>query len=181
MERVQLIDVIGEWEGSAFQKWAYNYMSKNLWRVAYYWGDMDDCMQEAAIEFLLMKRDYQAKVNSAKQFMCLYQLCLRSHVNNVSVKDSRNRSALALLTKADMEPASASDANITVLLNEASSELKEALSLMFNAPQEIMEMLRSDCRRGTSSKQFFNKVLAYMGIGADKAFSLQKELTDLLS
>lgn len=170
--------IIGEWVDSAYQKWAYNYLRNNLWRVAHVKGDMDDMMQEAAIEFILMKRDYEDKVNSPQQFMSLYKLCLMSHINNISSKDSRNRHALTQLEV--IEPAVSPDANITILLNEGSPELKEVLSIFFNAPQEVMNILRKEAS-SFSPKQFWNRVLTFCNISQERSAALAKELNDLLS
>ena len=174
-ERVELI---GEWQGSVYQKWAHHYLSNNMWRIAHQIGDLDDAMQEAAIEFTLMKRDYGSKVNSPRQFMSLFQLCLRSHLNNLSMKDSKNRSTLTKLEA--KEPAIRPDAELNVLLNESSNELKEVLKIFLNAPNEVMETLRKEAS-SYSPKQFWNVVLRYCHIAPEKSASLMKELEDRLS
>lgn len=174
-ERVELI---GEWKGSVYEKWAFRYLSTNMWRIQHQLGDMDDAMSEAFIEFHLMKRDYGEKVNSPRQFMSLFQLCLRSHVNNISMKDSKNRKALTSIEA--KEPAIQPDAEITTLLNESSPELVEILKIFFNAPVEIMETLRKDAS-SCSPKQFWNRVLDYCKIPRDHSPALMKELEDRLS
>ena len=175
MERAGLS---GDWQGSVYQKWAYRFMSNNMWRIAHQLGDIDDAMQEAAIEFTLMKRDYGDKVNSPQQFMALYKRCLFSHINNISIKDSRNRQTLTKIEA--KEPTVRPDAELTVLLNEGSSELKEVLKIFFNAPNEVMEVLRKEVS-SYSPKQFWNHVLKYLGIAPARSKVLTEELTRLLT
>ena len=197
--------LIGEWENSQYQKYAWNFFSRNLWKVAYLKGDLNDLMQEAAIEFILMKRDYGDKINSPQHFMSLYKLCLHSHLTNMSIKDSRNRATLkkvkdtytpqdqrdtleerenyydrSTLQSVVQGPIVRPDAEINVLLNESSPELKEVLKIFFNAPTEIMETLRKDCS-SLSPRQFWNRVLRHVGFPQEKSVKLMKELEDRLS
>ena len=204
MERVFLI---GEWGGSVYQKWAYKYLSNNLWRVQHRIGDLQDLMQEAAMEFILVRNDpkIMTKINSPAQFMSYYQRSLASHVNNISMKDSRNRATLkkiknaytpqeqrdtleerefafdrAALYSVIQSPIVQPDAELNIILNESSNELKEVLKIFFNAPVEVMETLRAECK-SYSPLQFFNRVLKYCGIPQEKSKELIKELEDRLS
>ena len=197
--------LIGEWEGSPYQKYAWNFFSRNLWKVAHLKGDISDLMQEAAVEFILMKRDYGDKVNSPQHFMSLYKLCLHSHLTNMSIKDSRGRATLkkvkdtytpqeqrdvleerepyydrATLQNVVQGPVVRPDAELNVLLNECSVELKEVLKIFFLSPTEIMETLRKDCS-SLSPRQFWNRVLRHLGIPQEKSAGLIKELEDRLS
>lgn len=197
--------LIGEFEGSSYQKWAYRYLSANLWRIQHRIGDLDDCMQEAACEFILCKRDYGDKVENEKHFMSLYKRCLFSHVTNISIKDSRNRATLkkvkdtftpqdqrdvleerenyydrSTLQNLVQGPVVRPDAELNIRLNESSPELQEVLKIFFNAPTEIMETLRKDCS-SLSPRQFWRRVVKHCNIPQDKSIILEKELNDLLS
>jgi len=197
--------LIGEWGGSSYQKWAHNYITANLWRVAHAKGDHDDLMQEAAVEFILCKRDYGDKVANEKHFMSLYKMVLHSHITNISIKDSRGRATLkkiknaytpqdqrdvleeretyydrSALQSVVQGPVIRPDAELNVKLNECSNELREVLKIFFNAPTEVLETLRSDCS-SLSPRQFWRRVVKHCNIPQDKSIILEKELNDLLS
>lgn len=188
MDRIPLLE---PWPGP-WEKWARNYCNKNLWRIGHVIGDIDDALGEAALVYVETKLRYGATVNSPAHFMRLFQISLISWVHTLSTKDSRNRqtivtlkqqkpydwSGASLMWRADAitEP----DAEIAVLLNEGSSELKQILKIFLNAPQEVMDALRREAS-SYSPRQFFNKVLAFAGINQDRSAELQRELTTLLT
>lgn len=175
MERKPIID---EWEGSAFQKWAKNFCAKNQWRVAHVFGEYEDCLAECTYMFFICKERYGATVNSEKHFMYMYKLWVTMEWNKFAVKDGNIRKLHQSIP--DVEPTIESDANLAVTLSEASSELREVLKIMINAPQELMDVLRSETT-SYSLKQFFNKVVEHLGISKAKSTALVKELEQLLS
>lgn len=210
-EETQKVDVVGEWVGSSYQRWAYKYLNNNLWRIQHRIGSLQDALQEAAIEFILVKNDpkIMSRINSPQQFMSYYQRSLMSLVTNISLKDSRSRATLkkikytytqpdkrdlmedkdviginasfdrSVVYRCVQDPIVRSDAELNVILNESSSELKQVLTILINSPVEIMEMLRKEA--SNSTKQFWNAVLRYCNIPQDKSAKLMKELEDRLS
>jgi hypothetical protein len=155
-------------------------------------------MSEAALCYVEIRIRYGATINSPAHFMFLFQQYFKCWIHTLSVKDSNNRKILftspgeqrAISEYAASEELTrnprmldqpiVSDANLTVLLNEGSSELKQVIDIFLNAPNEIMETLRKEAS-SYSPKQFWNRVLAYAGISPERSVSLQRELTDLLS
>lgn len=179
--------MIEEWsKSSPWYKWAYNYGQRHLWRVSNVIGnDMADFMSEACLTYVETRNRYGATVNSPQHFMRLYQMSLSCWITDLSHKDSRIKSYLATdIQREDSisfsEPSVAPEAELSVLLDKGSNELKEVLNIFFNAPIEIMNVLRDEAS-SCSPKQFWNRVLAHIGIPQDRSKGLIKELNDLLS
>src|ERR1051325_38884 len=152
MERKELIT---EWPGSTFQKWSAIYCSKNYWRVSATVGDYDDCMSECALQYMLCRKRYGPYVKNAKHFMRLFQAMVISTFNTYSVDDYFSREALAALPTC--EPSSEPDAVLLIKLNEASKEVQQVIRLLLDAPKDLLDSLRDDCR----PKQFFNRVITH--------------------
>lgn len=177
-EKVNLerIELIKEWEGSPFQKWAARYIAKNLWRVREAVGDYNDCMAEAALQYIVCRKRYGLTTNSNKHFMYLYKQWFESELNTHSSKDSRNREAALSLSR--NEPFVQPEA-ISIKLNDASSELKQIMKVILSAPQEVMDVLRAEAS-SCCPKQYFNAVLNFCGISKSKSVQLSTELKELL-
>jgi len=182
------LDILEPWPGP-WAAWAANFCRNNLWRVQNVLGDFDDMMSEAALAYLELRLRYGQSVNSPKHFMKLYQMYFSCWIHTLSVKDFHNREALFnigreekdfLMKSGFKERAGDPTLNLTILLNQGSAELKEVLNIFFNAPNEIMELLRRDAS-SYSPKQFWNRVLTHLSIPQEKSVALQKELIALLS
>lgn len=165
-----------EWKGSPYSLWAKNFCYRNQWRARHILGDYDDCYAQCCLWYYECWKFYQGKVQTASHFMVMYKLWVVGQFNDLSTKDTKKREVVQYRT----EPTTTSEGDLTVKLGEASSELKEVLNIMFNAPQEILETLRADCQ-SYCPKQFFKKIVTYLGKDPAKTPKLAKELQDLLS
>ena len=178
MANEERVELLPEWQGSIYQKWAESYAIKNLWRVSNVIGELDDLMGEAALSYVELRIRYGSTINTHRQFMTLFKMYFSCWIHTLSVKDSHNREGLVKVAKFDYTTKHEGD--LVIKLDKASSELKEVLKIFFEAPAEIMETLRRDCS-SYSPRQFWNGVLKYCKVSSEKSVTLQKELTDLLS
>src|SRR5260370_28352996 len=87
MKRVPLLE---PWPGP-WGRWASRYCANNLWRVSATLGDYNDAMAECAVQYLECRNRYGGLVDDPRWFMALYQRCVTSRFNDLSVKDSRYR------------------------------------------------------------------------------------------
>jgi hypothetical protein len=168
--------VVPEWEGSAYQKMAKNYCYKHSWRVRHVLGDYDDCLSQCCLWYYSCIQFYKGKLNSPSHLMTLYRLWIQGQFNDLSTRDTNNRDVVQY----KHEPVVVPEGDLEIKLQGASSELKQVLNIMFNAPQEVMEILRKDCQ-SYSPKQFFRRVVEYTGLAGTKTPELAKELQKLLS
>src|SRR5437870_5284730 len=82
--------LLSSWPGP-WEKYARNYCYKNQWRLQHVLGDLDDCVQEAALVFVEISHRYGKTVNSSAHMMALYKLGLSCWFNVLSTKDSNYR------------------------------------------------------------------------------------------
>lgn len=175
MERKYLVP---EWEGSIFQGWARNYCANNFWRVSNIIGDYQDCLAECALIWLECCRRYGATVTNNAWMMRMFQLCVITTFDTKSMKDSNDRMLLSSLDTT--EKAMKSEAELIVNLDDASSELKQVMKVFLTAPQEILDVLRSEAS-SYHPMQFFKAVVSACGIPKSHSAELARELQDLLS
>ena len=135
-----------EWKG-VFEGWTRNYVNKNFWRVANYFGTHEDAMQECALIFARCADRYAGRVDNLSWFMSLYQTSVQNEWNTFSVKDTNMRKLAMSSTEVRMSlyqddledsfgPAAAHAAS-------AIDEIKLVLCLIANAPSEIIEFVFS--------------------------------------
>ena len=170
--RITRVPILEPWPGP-WAKWAMNYTRRNMWRVTTLLGDdLQDGLAECALVYVICSRMYGEKVQTPQHFMRLYQMCVLSHFATLSKKDSRMRQvaieapAPALVVAPVAEKA--------VALREASPELQEVVTFVFNAPQEIFETLRHEV-------SFFRAVLKKLGIKGHQAQPLLTEFRAVLA
>lgn len=167
---------IPEWQGSAYQKFAKNWCYKQGWRVSHILGDYDDFLAQCALWYVEVCKFYEGKINSPAHLMFLFRTWVSCQTNDFSTRDTNTRDVVQFKS----EPTVQSDGDLQIKLEGASSELKQVLNIMFNAPQEVMEVIRKDCQ-SYSPKQFFKRVVEYLKIDVKKTPELTKELQRLLS
>lgn len=137
-------------------------------------GDLDDARQEAQIVFLNVKRTYQGKVDNPAWFMALYKRSLAGHFHDLATRDTRQRHTCNVSDmQHDDDDAPAPEAvgdtcntgELLVHVSRAPAEIKQVLSLLFNAPTEIVEFVcsgwgQSSQRDATTSE----KLCKFLGI-----------------
>lgn len=140
-----------KWEG-VFESYTASYVLKNLWRVQRT-CDFEDAMQEARIVFLDCSRRYGATVDNAAWFMALYKRALASQFHNLSSIDTRHKqfAVLSDVTREDQpdpEPIGSLDNEgaLVLLIRQAPDEVRAVLSLMLNAPVEVVDMISAAMR-----------------------------------
>lgn len=178
MEEEKYKPSLEDWHpGSPFYQFAKNYCYKNKWRVQYLLGgDLDDCIAQCALWWVECNKFYEGKINSPAHMMFLYRLWITGQFHDLASRDTKRREVVQYRK----EPTTTSEGELSVKLGEASTELKQVLNIMFNAPQEIIETLRIDCQ-SYNPKQYFKKVISHLKINPAKTPELVKELQDLLS
>jgi len=174
---VKRVFLLPEFEGSVFQRWAYNWILKNRWRVTQYIGDHDDCMAQSALVYIKCSQRYGRTIYSAKHFMYLYQLYLRMEFNTYALKDGQQREAINKFKGRQIEVHAVCEGDLNIKLSKASEELKQVLNILFSAPVEILEVLRRDAH---SQKKFWVTVLNFCKIDKAKSEKLSDELEKLL-
>lgn len=168
---------LAPWPGP-WEKYARNYCYKNQWRLAHAVGDLDDCIQEAALVWVEISRRYGGSVNSAAQMMALYKLGLSCWFNVLSVKDSNYRKMKEQIP--DREPQTNGDTELLTSLSETSSELKDVIKVFMSAPKEIVETIRNDVA-SRSLVRFFEGVASFCKISVNKSKELAQELASTIT
>ena len=138
--------LIPEFKGSVYERWSFNFIQRNYWRVSEQIGDQEDCLAQAAYIFVVCRKRYGKTVNSAKHFMYLYQLYLRMEFNTYALKDGHRREGIKQLKDKQVERYAVCEGDIGLKLSRASKELKEVLGILFDAPNEILQILRQDTK-----------------------------------
>lgn len=134
------------WKGT-FENWSRAWVRKHAWRVRHVFGSEEDALQECAYVFSYCLNKYSATVDNAAWMMRLYKLVLVSHWNDASEKDrkiriSRDPENLAHL----IELAPQCEVNYgptLVTWNSASAELRHAITIIADAPSELLEIIFS--------------------------------------
>lgn len=168
--------LLPDFEGSVFEGYAVNYVDRNLWRVEYGLGSREDAVSEAKLVYYLCRQRYGAKVQNRKHFMALYKRMISTWFTDWSNWDTREKS---LQTSYPQPESSSQEGPLMILLNEASSELKNVVQLIINAPAEILSVLREESKQGADL--FFSKAVELSGISREKVPALQQELERLLT
>lgn len=171
--------ILPDFPNSPFEGYATNYLQRNFWKVQHIFGDFEDAMSEAQVIFYECRKMYGAKVNSQAHFMALYKQMISCYFIDWAKFDSAERS---VLPTEDIEPSISSEATLSCLLREASSELKVVLKMVLDAPADVAETFRKEfngSRKGVD--RFFLKAVQACGLPDERASFLQEELMGLLS
>jgi hypothetical protein len=172
--------LIPDFENSVFEGYAVNFVQKNFWRVQHLCGgEMEDAVSEAKLVFYACRRLYGARVNSLSHFMSLYKRMLYTWFADWSNEDSNDRQ---MLERCEKEPTCSPEASLTVLLSEASQELKQVLNIIISAPEDVAKVLRADLDGAVGGiDKFFLRAAQFAGVRSEKTPALQNELLHLLS
>ncbi len=121
-----------------------NFLKSNLWRVANSY-DLDECLSEAYLVFRRCCRHYEGKVVEPKHFMALFKLAWRNEFNDMSNRDTAVR-ASPLPDGFDAVGALDNDGPLRVMLRQAPAEVKTVLTVLLNAPTELLDLACSNWR-----------------------------------
>lgn len=174
--------LLPEWNkpGNPFRSWAQAFVWKNQWRILHYiGGDFEDAMAECELFWVqCCKFPNHVNITAPAQMMCRYKLWVTGQFHDYSTKDTRTRNTMETIARYDLNIKS--EAELTVKLDEASSDLKCVLDVFMNAPQEILDVLKQDTH-GWTTKRYIKKILVYLQMNPMKTDSIIKELRELLS
>lgn len=161
-----------QWPG-VFEGYARKWVSRHFWRVRASLGSEEDALQECALIYVRCYNYYKWKVDNAAWFMSLYKLALVNDWNTLSVADSRFRATVPPPSVDTIEPPSGM---LAARLHSASDELKHVLSVISEAPAELLGMML-----GSTSERINNRTLCrWSGIRHGEA-NILGELRDLLT
>jgi hypothetical protein len=110
------------------------------------WGDV---LQEAYLVYARVCGKYPDA--EAKHLMSLFKTAWVNHYNDLATKDAKHRTMAESATLAHLgEVAGETDneGHLRVLVRQAPNEVRMVLNLFLNAPQEIVEALTSQPKRG---------------------------------
>lgn len=152
-----------KWEGP-IEGFSRNFARLQLYKLQPIGFEFDDIVQEAYIVFDKCKTTYP-DLDTAKHFMSLYKIALRRRLFDIWYP---KRNEQFLLTELDNFVEEFKDVEregfFRVLLSEAPKEIKEVLSLLFRAPDEVLELLGlSQKRKGRSIESSNRKLCALFG------------------
>lgn len=132
--------------------WTVNHIAKNLWRVECLMS-FDDCLQEAQLVFLRVKRTYPT-IGEGPHFMSLYQTSLTRRFHDLSMEATALREHELPQAIPDLRVGdTANEGELRVMLRQAPREVRMVLDLFLRAPQEIADLAfagwRKDRQKGS--------------------------------
>lgn len=157
-------------------------MKQNFWRVRHVLGDQEDAMSECAVQWCECRKRYGAHVDNPAWFMHLYKMCVMSRFTDLANKNTRR---IDVVTACDMgesqfdglpDSQALEQLDLSIKLQTVSSELKEVLTILFNAPREAFDGLFSPA---ANPQQVFAAIANKCGIS--KSNVLLDELREVLS
>jgi hypothetical protein len=126
-------------------------------------------MQEARIVYLDCVMRYAARVDNAAWFMSLYQRALYTRFTDLAYEDTKHKEAALMCDVVSDDGPSieqvgelANEGELRVLVRQASSEVRAVLSLLINAPTEILEVVTAQWRSHGSGQAYGSKLLCRM-------------------
>jgi hypothetical protein len=139
--------------------WLYKYAKKTLWQVAE-WMDFDDFVQEGFLAYVETRRRYPDAIEP-KHIMALFQLVLRSHIEDIKRIRAKQLDASSF-DRLELWPDGSGAEEVLIpdtfdlynLLAKAPQTIKEVLNLFVddNARAKLAEPY--DGRRGKLNDRF---------------------------
>lgn len=160
------------WPG-VFENWSRQFVWKNHWRVKALM-DQDDALQECALVFSKCLKDYP-DVDNPAWLMSLYQTCLKHHFHHLSTKNTHNPALVYTDAQIGHSAVAYNEGPLLAALTESSTELREVLSVISQAPTEFLEILL----HSTNSEKWSRRL--YRLIGLQPKHNLIEEMKTLLS
>lgn len=143
-----------EWQGSAFEKFARNWVKRYYWQVAEHFGSKEDAMQECGMLFAKVIDRYCQTVDNPAWLMSLYKSSVMRAWVFYARKASDERAHIVHEADTqteynDEEPIQQqtthqvdyNEGPLLVAWQEASSELRQVVYTILNAPAELLDMM----------------------------------------
>jgi hypothetical protein len=168
---------IPQWFG-AIEGYTVNFLHKNHWKVARQ-CEWTDAMQEAYCVFLHVKRKYP-QVNEAKHFMALYKVSLSNRFINLALEDTAMKVEVSaeerneddtdwLASSREQIGETDNEGALSIAIKQAPREIQMVLSLLLNAPAEILETAMAGWKsKGKRSAGGSKQIAALLGLPADR-------------
>lgn len=153
--------------------WVVNFLKQHYWKVART-NAYEDVMQEAHVVFLrCCKRFPKSKAyNTPQAFMALFKMAWANQFTDLANEDSRQRLCVSQnrMSREDeevyeMEPIGETDnaGLLAIAVHQAPHEVVMVLTLLLNAPQELLELAmtswKDSGRYGAGGSKHINKLL----------------------
>lgn len=173
-----------QWDG-VFEGWSRKWVRRNFWRVRVYFMDPEDAVQECALIFSRCLATYRdSRVSNLRWFMALYKVSVSNAWNSYAKRDSRIRE-LGIGQPLDdlpahLHPGEEGLARLVASLSGASQELQRVLSLMANAPAEMLEVMFPERRGMTEEEEFQACERRLAGLAGVRGAKVLTELRELL-
>jgi len=157
----------------AIEGFVVNQLKADYWRVEATLSWLE-ALQEAYIVFLRCCKKFpmDAARDTPQSFMALFKMAWRNQFNDLSTYDSKHRVCVHLPAREDSDE----DADIVgeldnqgmlaIMIEQAPSEVRMVLSVMLNAPTELLEMASQAWRKGGRRRAGGSEHLAAM-LGLD--------------
>jgi|ERR1019366_4799806 hypothetical protein len=153
-----------QWKGFV-EGFVTNFLKKNYWRVQSHM-EYDDVMQEAYVKFLYLKRKYGA-LDTPQHFMALYKISWVNDFHELSTLASKHRLEVCEHQLLDEDSDyfnmiesvvgdTNNDGELSVMIEQAPSDVKLVLQLMLTAPVEALEMFSAIWKQQGKKKEFNN-------------------------
>lgn len=156
---------IPTWQGE-IEGWTVNHLTEHVWRVA---GSMErsDCLQEAQCVFIRVAERYP-EVNDPRHFMALYKTAWVNQFADFCRAERKVREHEVHVPIMDRTGDTCNEGELRVKMRQAPREVRMVLNLLFNAPQEILDIVMSgwnDKRSRTGvSKASAERLNAMLGL-----------------
>ena len=149
------------WKGF-IEGFVTNFLKKNYWRVESYMT-YDDAMQEAQVTFYRLKNKY-GNLDRAQHFMALYRTSWVNDFNDFAILATKHRHEVCDVETDELEQYSVSgelnnDGELSVMIEQAPSDIKLVLQLLLTAPVEVLDMFSSVWKKRGKYRDFGNEHL----------------------
>ena len=167
------------------QGWAVNFCSENAWRVSATM-ELNDLLQEAYLTYLKVVEKYGKTAKNGPHFMRLYQTTLRNRVTDLAwdaseVYTKTKREEVAEFSLESVMGDSDNDGYLSVLIQQAPTEVKMVLNMILNAPQEFVEVTMASWRRGDNRMSNGGCTRINRALGLDPEINVMQLVRDYFS
>lgn len=160
-----------QWKGP-IEGYVVNFVEREMWRVAATM-ERSDVIHEAYLTFAKCA-EYYPKLDAPQHFMALFKTAWSRRFIDMSTHDSRDRATFVPITArlddegepmAMQEPVGDldNDGALLTLIRQAPREVSAVLSLLLNAPQELLDVAlaswNADGKRSNDGSARINRLL----------------------
>jgi hypothetical protein len=139
------------WEGT-FENYSKGFVHKNEWRTRSIVPSREDALQECAEVFSRLQNIYSTSVTEPKHFMALYKTALVRHWQCLVRKQFHSPDYTELTEQVEQSLTQTQvclpDSALAEVWQQASKELKAALTLIVNAPSDLLGILLQENSAG---------------------------------